>query len=97
MAMTDERQPEPPAVVLTRELTAGVSIPVMSGLLAAVLFPPSEPAGRAVVLAVACGLVVANATDWRAVAGVAAATVLAFAVESAPGSRRARRGGRTRR
>lgn len=82
--MTDERQSEPPAVVLNRELIAGVSILVVSSLLAAVLFPPSEPAGRAVVLAVACGLVVATATEWRAVAGVAAATVLAFAVELTP-------------
>lgn len=84
--MTDERPPEPPTVVLIREAVAGASALLVAGLLAAAVVPPSEPGGRAVVLAAACGLVAATATDWPAVAGVAAATVLAFAVELTLGS-----------
>jgi hypothetical protein len=43
--------------VLIRELLGGVSVLVVAGFLVIGMFPPSQPAGGALVLAVACGLV----------------------------------------
>lgn len=53
-------------VVLIRDLVAGALGVVVASFAAAVVFPPEEPVGRVLVMAIACGLLAAALSDWRA-------------------------------
>jgi hypothetical protein len=72
------RDDEDGQVNATFELVAGTAAVIVSGFVAAALFPGAEPAGRVVVMAVAVGLFAALTTDWRAGAGVAVIAALVF-------------------
>ena len=66
-------------VVLIRELVGGAAAVVVAGVLAVVLFPWGEPAGRVLVMAVACGAVAAWVSQWRVRLAVVVLTGLIFA------------------
>jgi hypothetical protein len=66
------------AVVLTRELVGGAATLVVAGLLAVVVFPPAQPAGRILIVAIACGVLAAILTDPWAIGVVAVAGAVAF-------------------
>ena len=67
-------------VTLVREVFLIVTTVVIAGFAAIVLFPPDQPPGRIVVLAVACGIVAAALTDWRSATGLILAAGFVFVV-----------------
>lgn len=73
-------------VVLIRELAAGTAGVVVASFAAVVLSPEVDLTERALVMAVACGVLSAWLTDWRAIAAVAAATLASFVVVLAEGA-----------
>ena len=67
-------------VTLVREVFLIVTTVVIAGFAAIVLFPPDEPPGRIVVLAVACGIVASTLTDWRSATGLILVAGFTFVV-----------------
>jgi hypothetical protein len=63
---------------LLRDLIAGVAGVLVACLAVIALTPASDLAGRAVVMAVACGILAALLTEWRATVVMAALAVVAF-------------------
>jgi hypothetical protein len=84
--VVDEGYVENSAIVATREFIAGVAVIVVAAFALPVLFPNPSPAGRALVMSVVTGVLMALFTDWRARLGVATASIMAFAGFAGPGS-----------
>ena len=74
-------------VALIRELVAGAVGVVVAAFAAVVIFPAEQPAGRVMVMAVACGLLAASLSDWRAtlvMAAMAAGVFVGVLADGAP-------------
>ncbi|MEU7928355.1 hypothetical protein [Micromonospora sp. NPDC049107] len=65
-------------VVLIRDLVTGAVGVVVASFATAVVFPPEDPVGRVLVMAVACGLLATALSDWRASLAVAVVAVGVF-------------------
>ena len=72
------RDDEERAISAAFEFAAGTAAIVVAGFAAATLFPPGEPAGRALIMAIVVGVLCALFTAWRACAGIAVVAVLVF-------------------
>ena len=68
------RQPTPTGV----SVAAGWVVMIIAALLAAAVFPQTEPPGRMLVMAVAAGVFASVVADWRAVAAVTALGMATF-------------------
>ncbi|MFD6566280.1 hypothetical protein [Micromonospora profundi] len=62
------RQPTPTGI----SVAAGWAVMIVAALLAAAMFPQTEPPGRVLVMAVAAGVFASMVADWRAVVAVTA-------------------------
>lgn len=71
-------------LVVTRELVGGLMAMTVAALGSGALYPGTSPAGRVFVVSVACGVLAAVLTDWRARVAVTAAAVVIFIVHLAP-------------
>ncbi|MGX6607049.1 hypothetical protein ACWKSP_33740 [Micromonosporaceae bacterium Da 78-11] len=73
--------------MLIRELGAGVAALVVTAFAAPIISAGQNPAGRALLMAVATGMIAATVSDWRARIGVAATSVTIFIfLEPFPGA-----------
>lgn len=85
--MTVAEEAENRRVALIRELVAGAVSVVVAAFAAVVVFPAEEPVGRVMVMAVACGLLAASLSDWRAtlvMAATAAGVFVGVLADGAP-------------
>lgn len=64
--------------VTVREVIAGIGGVTLAAFATAALCPAGEPAPRALVMAVACGILTTLLTDWRAIGVVVTACVLTY-------------------
>ncbi|KUL38785.1 hypothetical protein [Actinoplanes awajinensis] len=64
--------------LVIREVIAGVSGVTVAAFATAALCPDGEPAPRALVMAVMCGLLTTVLSDWRAIGVVVAACVFVY-------------------
>jgi hypothetical protein len=64
--------------VAVREVIAGIGGVTLAAFATAALCPAGDPAPRALVMAIACGILTTLLTDWRAIGVVVTACVLTY-------------------